>query len=350
MIMKDSIFYSSIRAFFVALFSVAGITFGFIPILLLLSLFSDTSSYKPTATFTPEIVANAEGKRQILSSSTPVILKINIQGVIGITPLENEKMRTLLVESREGDLKDNRVKAILLHINSPGGSVIDSDGIYREIKAYKERYKVPVYAYVDGLCASGGVYIAMAADKIYASDASIVGSIGVTSTPFLNFSQLMEKLGVRSLTLTAGEDKDMLNPLRPWKPGESDNLQELFNYYYQQFVDIVVTNRPAVSKEKLITEYGAKIFNPKQAQEMGLIDATDYTLGKTIKALAQAIGVEDDSYQVVELQKKTWFSEIFQGTSTLIKGQIVHHINLSPDIDSRLMNQFLYLYRPGCNH
>jgi len=292
--MRDSIFLSSIRAFFVALFSVAGITFGFFPILILIGLFSDTTSSTPTATFTPEIVANAEGKRKVLSGSAPVILKLNIDGVIGIAPLDSDTMRSQLVESREDQLKDNRVKAILLHINSPGGTVVDADGIYRALKAYKEQYKVPVYAYIDGLCASGGMYIAMSADKIYASDASIIGSIGVLSPSFLNFSQLMDKIGIQALTLTAGKGKDELNPLRPWKPGEQDNIQSIIDYYYQQFVDIVVQNRPEVIKEKLINDYGAKIFNPIQAKEIGFINAAGYSLNMTIKDLLKEIGIEDD--------------------------------------------------------
>lgn len=345
--MKDSIFYSSIRAFFVALFTVVGIVAGFVLILLLFVPFSDTSNSKLTTSFSLEIVANAEGERKVLSSSSPVVLKINIDGMIGISPLTTESMRSLLVESREEELKDNRVKAILLHINSPGGTIFDADGIYQAIKSYKEKYKVPVYAFVDGLCASGGMYIAMAADKIYSSDTSILGSIGVISPSFLNFSQLLDKIGVQSLTVSAGEDKDALNPLRPWKSGESDNIQEIIDYYYKQFVDVIVANRPMVSKEKLINVYGAKIFNPIQSQEIGFIDGTNYTLGQSIKELVKSIGIEDNTYQVVELQKKTWLNELFPGTSALFKGQIVHHIQLSSDLDSRLMNQFLYLYRPN---
>src|SRR5690606_9333623 len=125
--------------------------------------------------------------------------------------------RAQLMESREGIFEKSPVVALLLHIQSPGGTVIDADGIYRAIKAYKAQHNIPVYAYVDGLCASGGMYIAAAADKIFASDVSLIGSVGVISPPTFNFTKTMEKLGIEALTLSAGIGKDDLNPFRPWK-------------------------------------------------------------------------------------------------------------------------------------
>lgn len=344
--MRESILFASIRSLFVAFFSIVGICLGFFLIFILIALISDTATSEPEATFTPEIVANAEGQRKILSQSAPVILKINIQGVIGLDTLKMETIRKQLIESRENTLKNNRVKAILLHINSPGGTVTDSDGIYHALKAYKEQYKVPVYAYVEGLCASGGIYIAMAADKIYSNDASLIGSIGVITPSFVNFSQLMEKIGMQSLTLYAGKGKDELNPMRPWKPDEGENLQSLINYFYTQFVDIVVSNRPEVNREKLTNDYGAKLFTPIEAQEAGLITASGTNIRDVLKKLLSEISITDEFYQVVELQHKTWYSELLPTASALFRGQIVHQIQLSPDLDSRLMNQFLYLYRP----
>ncbi|MFI5264393.1 MAG: S49 family peptidase, partial [Candidatus Kapaibacterium sp.] len=93
------------------------------------------------------------------------------------------------VESQEGDFKNNRVKGILLYMDTPGGYSTDSDTIYRLLMEYKKQYKVPIYAYVDGLCASGGMYIAITADKIMASDTSLIGSIGVIAPTFMNFTK-----------------------------------------------------------------------------------------------------------------------------------------------------------------
>ena len=134
--------------------------------------------------------------REFLHSPAPVILKIDIDGVIGIGDLTYKKIQNSLLDSREGLLAPNRVKALLLYIDSPGGSADDADDIYRAILSYKKKYQVPVYAFVDGMCASGGMYIACAADRIFSTPTSVIGSVGVLLGPTFNFSGLMERYGV----------------------------------------------------------------------------------------------------------------------------------------------------------
>src|SRR5437868_1702873 len=129
--MRESLFYSALRSFFVALFAMVGILVGFILVILMFASIGDTttaSSLDIDTTYTPEIVANADGERKKLGSEAPVILKVNIQGVIGLDSLTKESVAQQLVESREGNLKDHKIKGVLLHINSPGGTVSDSDG------------------------------------------------------------------------------------------------------------------------------------------------------------------------------------------------------------------------------
>lgn len=346
--MRESIFLSSIRAFFVVLFGILGFTIGLLLLATFLGLFSVSSENDPEINYkyAAAIQPNADGIRKSLSSNAPVILKLNINGVIGVDSLNQNSIRQILIESRERAFKDDRVKAILLNIDSPGGTVGDADGIYRAIKSYKEHYKTPVYAFVDGMCASGGMYIASAADKIYASDVSIIGSVGVITPPFLNFSQLIDKLGIQSLTLYEGKGKDNMNPLRPWHKGDEDNLKNLINYYYNSFVDIVTTGRPEMNKEKLINEYGANVFPASLAKEYGYIDVSGSNYSDTLKALVKQIGIEDDFYQVVELQSTNWLSELFRSEMNLFKGQIVHQVVFTPEMDPKLQNQFLYLYRP----
>ncbi len=272
--MRDSLFYSSIRSFFVALFGMIGIGFGIIPLfIILIALFSVTGGdQKAKSEYSFEVVPNAVGSRKVLSKDAPVILKLNITSVIGTEKLNMQVVRDQLTESREGIYKKDRVKALLLNINTPGGTVVDSDGIYRAILAYKERYKVPVFAFVDGLCASGGMYVASAADKVYASDVSLIGSVGVLSPSFMNFVGLMEKVGVSALTISAGKGKDDLNPLRKWRPDESDSFRKIIDYFYDHFVNIVVEGRPEVSRSKLVDEYGAKVFPATKAKEIGFVD------------------------------------------------------------------------------
>lgn len=345
--MRDSIFFAAVRSFFVALAVIIGLSLGLMLILVLAGALTTSAEGTPDInyTFTPEIVPNAEYVRKVESGSAPVILKINIDGIIGTELLNMKTIRRQLIESRERAFKDGLVKGIILYIDSPGGTVTDADGIYHAIKTYKELYKVPVYAYVDGLCASGGMYVAAAADKIFASDASLIGSVGVLSPSFMNFTGLIDKIGVQALTLTAGKGKDEMNPLRPWKPGEQDALQAIINEYYNMFVDIIVLNRKEVNKEKLVKDYGAHIFLAKTAKEFGYIDEIGHNFESTLKELLKHLSIEDNYYQVVQFESKTWLSELINGKFDLLKGQIKHKIVLSPDMDSDLSNKFLYLYR-----
>ena len=127
----------------------------------------------------PVIAPDATGMRNLLPSSAPVILRINVHGIIGEPHLNQDEFENLLLDSQEGMFHNNRVKGVLLHINTPGGTAIDSDGIYRALMKYKATYEIPIYAYVNGICASGGMFIASAADKIYATPESMIGSVGV---------------------------------------------------------------------------------------------------------------------------------------------------------------------------
>jgi protease IV len=347
--MRESIFHVALRSFFSALFTMAGIGFGLIPVLIIIAALSGASDSEPESKFSLKIAPNAEGIRKNMSKDSPVILKINIVGVIGGEEVSMKNIRQLLVESRENVLKNNRVKGILLNIESPGGTVVDADGIYHALKNYKEQYKVPVYAYVDGLCASGGIYVACAADKIYASDASIVGSVGVIAPSFVNLSTLLDKIGVTSLTLFAGKGKDDLNPLRPWVPGEQAPLQTIINDYYKQFVEIVATNRP-IDRKKLVDEYGANVYPAKQAANYGYIDGSGLSYSDALKKLLKKLSIEDDYYQVIEMESKTWYSTLFNSQSTLFTGKIKHQIQLTPELDADLLNKYLYLYQPGLSH
>lgn len=337
---------SAIRAFLVALFGIVGFCVGIIIIVSLISLIGETDTLSVDTSFSPEVLPNAKNVRKVESSAAPVVLVANLNGEVGAENLTAKDFKSMLIESREGTLKDNRVKAILLHINSPGGTFDDADGIYRALKAYKEEHKVPVYAFVDGLCASGAMYIACAADEIYATDISLVGSVGVLTSSFFNYSKLMEKVGLDSLTLSAGKNKDELNPFRPWKPGEEVNLQKIIEYYYGYFVDIVTTNRPKLDKEKLIHDYGANIFPAKDSMEMGYIDGIVASRNDALTKLLEKIAITDDYYQVVQLESTEWWRDLIKSKSPLITGKVTHELNFEP-MNPKLMNQFLLIYQPA---
>lgn len=342
--MNESLLSSLVRTFFTAFAKVTGFLLALILIILSISSFqegADTISND----FDVEILPNAKGVRKELSKSAPVILQLNIHGTIGGERLEQKDIESLLVESRENSLKTDRVKAILLSINTPGGGAADADGIYRALLTYKERYKVPVIAYVDGICASGGMYVACAADEIYASRVSMIGSVGVITSAFLNVSKTMDKFGVESLTLYAGKGKDDLNPLRPWKEGESNNFKEIIDATYANFVDIVTTHRKAISKEKLVQELGANVYIADKAKELGYIDGVVSGRDEALKIVLAKLSIEDDFYQVVRLDSTNWINQLFKSESPLLTGRIRHDL-FAEEIPLRLKNQPLYLYRP----
>lgn len=345
--MNESIFKATLRRFFIVLATVLGV-------LIAIMLVSEFSSFWDTGdelsgikrTLTAEIQPNAKGVRKKLSSSSPVILQIRIDGVIGTEALNHRTVAQQLLESRESPYDDDRVKGIILTINSPGGTVTDSDAIYRALKAYKEQYNVPIYVHVDGLCASGGLCIACAADKVYSTDSSIVGSVGVVGPPIFNFSDLMSKIGIGSKTLIAGNGKDDLNPFRPWKPDEGKNYQLVVDALYDIFINIVTTNRNRVDKEKLIAEYGADVFPAHRAYEIGFIDSSSQSYNKTLAELAENLQLKEDGYQVIRLHKENWIKSLFKNENAmeLFKGNITHRLEIPGQLDPKLDHQFLYLY------
>jgi protease-4 len=224
--------------------------------------------------------------------------------------------------------------------------VTDANGIYLELMNYKKKYNIPVYAYVDGLCASGGMYIALAADKILSSDISLIGSVGVIAPTFMNATSLLEKIGVEALTISAGKGKDSLNPFRPWQPGEDKNYTQIIDYYYKHFVNLVVNARPEISKEKLVNEYGAHIFPADIAQQFGFIDASNKQIGEAIEELMATANLEKDNYQVIQLESKDWWDSLFSAEAPWRTGTIKHQLSLSPSFDLLMQNHYLYMHYP----
>ena len=324
-------------------FAICGIFFAVFLLSSLYSLLSSATNIEENTTLT--YLPDANGVRDGISLNSPVILQLNVSGVIGEPKvLDTEVVQNILLDSRDGVLKDGRVKGILLYMNTPGGTVVDSDNIYRMLMQYKQRHKVPVYAYVDGLCASGGMYIACAADQIYAGPASIVGSVGVVIGPFFNIYDTLTKIGVQARTLTQGLDKDMLNPVRPWKEGEDASLKAVTAAFFNQCVGLFASSRPRIDKTKLVQEYGAKIFDGAAGQELGYVDFAHASRDDALLALLQAANVDASKpYQVVQLEPKNPLLSSLFSESPLFTGKIEHSLDVGAP---KIRDQFAYLYQP----
>ena len=162
----------------------------------------------------------------------------------------------------------------------------------------------------------------------------------------MNVTKLLDKIGVETLTISAGKDKDALNPLRPWKPGEEENYKQIIDFYYNQFVELVVAHRPEISKEKLISEYGAHIFPAPEAHKIGFIDVSGARLSEALSELLKTAGITNDIYQVVRLEHKGWWRTLFSSQTSFLTGKIQHQLIFPPGIDILMTNQYLYFYCP----
>lgn len=314
---RPSLLFSTLRTFLLSMFGVIGALVGLVLTTLLIVGLSSSSEEGKSFPHHVKILPDAEGHRKSLSCSTPVVLTLFVDGVIGEDPITSEKVEEILLDSQEDSLKKDRVKAVLLVINSPGGGVSESGTIYRLLQEYKKKHNIPVFAYVDGLCASGGYYIACAADRILASPTSLIGSVGVISwPPFFNVSSLLEKWGIQSMTLSAGKGKDALNPTRPWTDTEGKQRQAILDYFYQDFVSHVTSHRPQITPELLTQMYGAEVFPTRVAMEYGFIDGEAYLRRDALRALVEQAGIEGE-YQVVCFKTKSWWKEMMSEQTSL---------------------------------
>ena len=181
--------------------------------------------------------------------------------------------------------EDAGARAVVLRINSPGGSPVQAGIINDEIRRLKALHKKKVYAVVEEVCASGAYYIAVAADEIYVDKASIVGSIGVLMDGF-GFTGLMDKLGVERRLLTAGDNKGMLDPFTAQNPKQQAYAQAMINQVHQQFIRVVREGRGARLKESPDT-FSGLFWNGEEAVRLGLADKfgnLDYVAREVVKA------------------------------------------------------------------
>lgn len=176
-----------------------------------------------------------------------------------------------IVDSLRNAFEDKNTTGVILRINSPGGSPVQSDQIYREIKRLREKHAdIPLYAVITDIGASGGYYVAAAADKIYVDNSSIVGSIGVRMDGF-GLVDTIKKLGVERRLLTAGKSKGLLDPFLPINPAEVGHLQGLLNDIHQQFISRVKEGRGDRLKDDA-SLFSGLVWTGKRAIELGLVD------------------------------------------------------------------------------
>lgn len=189
----------------------------------------------------------------------------------GVISADSAASADNVIDGLQAAFKDKNTLGVILRINSPGGSPVQSGQINDEIRRQRTLHPdIPLYVVVDDMCASGGYYVAAAADKIYVNKASIVGSIGVLMDGF-GFTGTMGKLGVERRLLTAGENKGFLDPFSPMEPKQKEYAKSMLEEIHQQFIDVVKQGRGKRLKETPDI-FSGLFWTGQKAIDMGLAD------------------------------------------------------------------------------
>ena len=279
---------------------------------------------------------------------TEKILLVDLQGVInnqkdhsftGSTTALGmvEQVREIISKAE----KDDDIRALLIKINSPGGTVTASDIIFHELVTYKKKYGIPIYVHIMDLAASGGYYIALAGDEIIAHPTSLIGSIGVIALK-VNMENLMEKIGVDWEIVKSGDKKDFMSPFRPFTVEERKLFQNTIDNFHARFVSIIADNRVKLSLHEVNRLADGRVFDSKQAKDLNLIDEIGY-ISNTVERIK--LRTDNPDLKVVTYQREGDYKSNLYSFSPQTPS--INLINLDLGIDKNSLSPyFLYLWMP----
>lgn len=275
-------------------------------------------------------------KEQLIEGTgRPKILLISLTGTI--TEDGRDSQVALIKEMLQIAEKDADIRGLVLRIDSPGGTVNASDVIYHEIKRFKERKNIPVYASIDGIGASGAYYVAMASDKLYATPSSITGSIGVIAMKF-NAENLMAKIGIQHEVVKSGDKKDFWSPFRPSTPEEKEIFQKIIDDLYGRFLKVIKENRGEIlPMEDLRRLADGRVYTAGQALKEKLVDGIGY-MDDVIGELKKSQGMKEA--RVIRYYKPGTYRPTYYSQAGI---NLSLSINELSGIDSV---RFLYLWIP----
>lgn len=303
----------------------------------------------PSFLVTP-VSSSTELREEVVQRGSGVfpskIVIIEVEGMLlnarngGILqPQENDV--SLFAQQLDRAERDPAVKALVLRVNSPGGTVSASDSMYQTLVKFKERSHKPVVASAQDVSASGAYYVSCAADKIVAQPTSIVGSIGVIFNSF-DVSETMSKIGVRSEAIKSGPLKDMGSPFKPLGQPERAVMQGMVDEFYARFKDIVKSNRH-LDDATLAAVSDGRVFTGSRAVEVHLADQLGY-LPDAIE-LAKQLGNAPGAETLLYKRPFGYGGSIYaQGSPTSPRANVIQ-LNLSPD-RALLPTGFYYLWEP----
>ena len=268
-----------------------------------------------------------------------------------LSPTENTM--SLFTQQLQRAEDDSSVKAIVLRVNSPGGTVTSSDGMYQILRRFREKTGKPIVSSIQEMGASGAYYLSCAADKIVAQPTSIVGSIGVIFES-LEFSGTLGKIGAKSWAITSGPLKEMGSPFKPLEPREEAVMQEMVEEYFARFVDIVKTRRPIsetvpadlreFKKADYAGLFSGRVFSGAEGKKLGLVDQ--------IGLLTDAIDLAKDlghvpHAEVVMYRRPFGYSGSIYASSTMSPAKANITTLDIPGEAGFIPVGFYYMWRPG---
>jgi len=250
---------------------------------------------------------------------------------------------SVLLEQLDKARRDPFVKAVILRINSPGGTVVASELMHDEITHFKKSGK-PVVAVMMDVAASGGYYVACACDDIVAQPSTVTGSIGVIMLMF-DLSGTMNMIGLKSDAITSGVHKDTGSPFRAMRPEERQLFENVVKDMYDRFVKVVDEGRPGLDEAKVRALADGRIYTANQALELGLIDRIA-TLRDTIAATKKRVGVRN--VRVVAYQRPHDYRPNYYAQAPASPTGNINLFNVElPSVLTPPAPQFLYLWTPG---
>ncbi len=209
---------------------------------------------------------NGQGKIAVLYVNGVIQEAYDAPSIFETVTYHHRQFLSMLRHASE----DPSVDGVIIRVNSPGGGVVESAEIHDLIVELQEEYRKPIYVSMASLAASGGYYIAAPADKIFANEATITGSLGVIMQT-INVSELAEKYGVKQDTIKSGAYKDIMSPMREMTDTERAILQSVIDDSYETFVDVIANGRN-MDRTKVLELADGRIYSGKQAFELGLVD------------------------------------------------------------------------------
>ena len=229
-------------------------------------------------------------------SGNAKIAMIDVTGVISQTPppglmaSRSNSVDSLVARLDQAE-QDPAVVAVVLRINSPGGTVAATESMYNEIVRFRERTQRPVVVSMAEVAASGGYYLALAGDHVIAQESTITGSIGVIIQT-VNFADGLARIGIDARALTSGPNKDLMNPLEPERERHFEIMQGIVDEFYGAFRDRVIERRTGVPGDRIDEITDGRVYTGKQAHELGLIDSTG-GLREAFETAKQLAGVSN---------------------------------------------------------